>query len=626
MEHLNKYLSELVSKNGDTLCLEPNKNPYVTTSSGNVNVSESPLMGAQINSMVFELIPADVKVQLPNQDEVKFTHPHVLGKFDFSVRKSPSGFNVVVNLSSANPQEESQIETKISTPAQNISQVIPSEKEPQEIESSTLQTNMPAAVSGLDALAREYELERANAKQDAAQFGNIPEKNETAVEYADIETVVERSAVLHEIESPLVEYTAADRTVVSEIDDHRSASAIDLSQNMQNNYSQPAPPVTARPVTEPQPQNFEVPARAVATGQPQQKMDELFRKMAEFGASDLHMSVSMPPMVRKDGKMARLGEGYPELTSDSIKTLLTSIMPKKNREEFDEVHDTDFAYEITGLARFRANIFMDRKGMGGVFRIIPSEILTAETLGLSKHILDLCKLSKGLVVVTGPTGSGKSTTLCAMVDYINRDREDHLITIEDPIEFVHDNKKCLVNQREVHNHTNSFKGALRAALREDPDIILVGEMRDLETISIAIETAETGHLVFGTLHTSTAPSTVDRIIDQFPADRQQQIRVMLSESLRGVIAQTLLPKVGGGRIAALEVLLVTPAVSNLIREGKTFQIPSAMQTGKSKGMVMLNDAMIELCKKGIVEPKDAYIKAVDKTGFEMLLERNGLKI
>jgi twitching motility protein PilT len=269
---------------------------------------------------------------------------------------------------------------------------------------------------------------------------------------------------------------------------------------------------------------------------------------------------------------------------------------------------------------------MDRKGMGAVFRIIPSKILTAEQLGLSKAIMDLTTLSKGLVVVTGPTGSGKSTTLCAMVDSINHKREDHIITIEDPIEFVHDNQKCLVNQREVHNHTDSFKDALRAALREDPDILLVGEMRDLETISIAIETAETGHLVFGTLHTTTAPSTVDRIIDQFPADRQQQIRVMLSESLKGVIAQTLLPKKGGGRVAALEVLIITPAISNLIREGKTFQIPSAMQTGKQHGMVMLNDSLFEHVQNGTVEPLDAYIKSVDKTGFETMLTRNGFKL
>jgi len=355
-------------------------------------------------------------------------------------------------------------------------------------------------------------------------------------------------------------------------------------------------------------------------------MDTLFVEMEAAGASDLHLSVGMPPMIRKDGKIQRLPFDSDSISADAMKDLLTPIMPQRNREEFDERHDTDFSYEIPGLARFRCNVFMDRKGMGAVFRVIPAKMTSASQLGLSKAILDLCDLSKGLVVVTGPTGSGKSTTLCAMVNHINNQREDHIITIEDPIEFVHENIKCLVNQREVHNHTDSFKNALRAALREDPDILLVGEMRDLETISIAIETAETGHLVFGTLHTTTAASTVDRIIDQFPADRQQQIRVMLSESLRGVVAQTLLPKIGGGRIAALEVLIVTPAISNLIREGKTFQIPSAMQTGKTHGMVMLNDALFELVKNGIVEPKDAYIKAVDKANFETQLTRGGFKI
>jgi twitching motility protein PilT len=348
--------------------------------------------------------------------------------------------------------------------------------------------------------------------------------------------------------------------------------------------------------------------------------------MAEVGASDLHLSVSSPPLIRKDGKMQLLECNEQTLTPEVMKELLTSIMPAKNQEEFARRNDSDFAYEIQGLARFRANIFADRKGMGGVFRIIPTKILTAEQLGLSQAIMNLCELSKGLVVVTGPTGSGKSTTLCAMIDSINKKREDHIITIEDPIEFTHENQKCLVNQREVHNHTDSFKDALRAALREDPDILLVGEMRDLETISIAIETAETGHLVFGTLHTTTAASTVDRIIDQFPADRQQQIRVMLSESLKGVIAQTLLPKKGGGRVAALEVLIVTPAISNLIREGKTFQIPSAIQTGKATGMVMLNDALFALVQKGLVEPRDAYLKAIDKTSFESLLTRGGFKI
>jgi twitching motility protein PilT len=353
-------------------------------------------------------------------------------------------------------------------------------------------------------------------------------------------------------------------------------------------------------------------------------IDRLFHAMSAAGASDLHLTVGMPPLIRKDGRMQPLDAAAAPLDPASIEELLRPITPGKNAAEFAARHDTDFAYEILGLARFRANIFMDRKGAGAVFRVIPSKILTAEELGLSPHIMQLCGLTKGLVLVTGPTGSGKSTTLCAMVDHINRTRDDHIITIEDPIEFVHDNKKCLLNQREVGTHTDSFKDALRAALREDPDIILVGEMRDLETVAIAIETAETGHLVFGTLHTTTAASTVDRIIGQFPSERQAQIRVMLSESLRGVISQTLCRKIGGGRIAALEVLIVTSAVSNLIREGKTFQIPSIMQVGKAHGMVSLNDALMEMVTRKIVAPEEAYAKSVDKTNFEALLKRAGI--
>ena len=353
-------------------------------------------------------------------------------------------------------------------------------------------------------------------------------------------------------------------------------------------------------------------------------IDELFRKMCDAGGSDLHLTVGMPPVVRKDGRMQVLDEALAPLTPDSLVALLDPVMPEKNRREFRERHDSDFAYELAGVARFRGNAFVDRKGPGAVFRVIPSKILTAEQLGLSPHILQLCHLNKGLVLVTGPTGSGKSTTLCALIDYINRNRTEHIITIEDPIEFVHDNKRCLINQREVRTHTGSFKDALRAALREDPDIILVGELRDLETIAIAIETAETGHLVFGTLHTTTAPSTVDRIIDQFPADRQSQIRVMLSESLRGVIAQTLCRKIGGGRAAALEVLIATGAISNLIREGKTFQIPSMMQVGKAQGMGTLNDALLDLVAKKLVAPDEAYAKAVDKTGLENAMKRAGI--
>ncbi len=350
-------------------------------------------------------------------------------------------------------------------------------------------------------------------------------------------------------------------------------------------------------------------------------LNAMFRRMYELKASDLHLSATMPPLVRKDGEMRPLYENAAPLSSDMIGRLLAQITPSLNLAEYDARHDTDFAYEIAGLARFRANVFKDRHGAGAVFRVIPADILTAKQLGLSPHVLALCQLKKGLVLVTGPTGSGKSTTLCAMIDHINRTRADHIITIEDPIEFVHPNKQCLINQREVHTHTRSFKDALRAALREDPDVILVGELRDLETIAIAIETAETGHLVFGTLHTSTAASTVDRVIDQFPADRQAQIRVMLSESLRGVIAQTLCRKVGGGRVAALEVLLTNGAISNLIREGKTFQIPSMMQVGRAQGMVALNDALGDLVKKGLITADEAIARSVDKGGMATLLKR-----
>jgi twitching motility protein PilT len=336
--------------------------------------------------------------------------------------------------------------------------------------------------------------------------------------------------------------------------------------------------------------------------------------MVEHGASDLHLSAGETPMLRVHGDMVRI-PGAKESSPEEAARLLFQLMPARYKQEFEECSDTDFAHEIPGVARFRCNVFSDRKGPGGVFRVIPSKIPTAEDLGLSKAMLDLCFLSKGLVLVTGPTGSGKSTTLAAMVDFINRNRTDHIITIEDPIEFVHQNNKCLVNQREVGIHTQSFKKALRAALREDPDIVLVGEMRDLETIAIAIETAETGHLVFGTLHTSTAPSTVDRVIDQFPPDRQAQIRVMLSESLKGVISQTLVKKKGGGRVAAHEVLVGVPAISNLIREGKTFQIPSIMQTSRKVGMIMLNESLVDLVRRDVVSPDEAYIKSMDKQGL-----------
>ena len=352
-------------------------------------------------------------------------------------------------------------------------------------------------------------------------------------------------------------------------------------------------------------------------------MDELFHHMKEVEASDLHLSSGEQPILRVHGNIVRIDE-YAVHDHEMLKKVLYEIAPLRNREQFEDEGDTDFAYEIENVARFRCNFFRDRLGMGAVFRLIPSDVLTVKQLDLPKAMLDLCLLSKGLVVVTGPTGSGKSTTLAALIDYINKTRKDHIITIEDPVEFVHRNIKCLVNQREVHVHTESFKRALRAALREDPDIVLVGEMRDLETIAIAIETAETGHLVFGTLHTTTAPSTVDRIIDQFPADQQSQIRVMLSESLKGVIAQNLLRTKDGKRVAAHEILLCPSAVANLIREGKTFQLPSQIQVGKSLGMMPMNDSILKHVLSGRVDAHEGYVKSVDKIGLLGSYEANGV--
>ncbi|MBZ4642999.1 MAG: twitching motility protein PilT [Deferribacteres bacterium] len=348
------------------------------------------------------------------------------------------------------------------------------------------------------------------------------------------------------------------------------------------------------------------------------KIDAFFKYMIENDASDLHLSAGCKPKVRKHGELEEIK--YQELTNDILKMLLFEIITEEQKKRFLEKKDLDFAYEMPGLARFRANYFYQKRGLGAVFRIIPSKILSAQDLGLPESILRFTKLSRGLVLVTGPTGSGKSTTLAAMIDYINSTRKDHILTIEDPVEFVHVNKQCLVNHREVSTHTESFSSALRAALREDPDVILVGEMRDLETIELAITAAETGHLVFGTLHTNSAAKTVDRIIDAFPAGQQAQIRTMLSESLKGVISQQLLKRIDKpGRVAALEILFVNSAIANLIREGKTFQIPSMIQTGKGDGMQLMDQSIMDFLMKKIISPEEAYLKANDKKSFERFL-------
>jgi len=348
------------------------------------------------------------------------------------------------------------------------------------------------------------------------------------------------------------------------------------------------------------------------------KIDAFFKLMNEQGASDLHLVAGSPPALRIRGDIERVK--YKVLDNDDLRGMLYEIAPEQKIKIFEESGDIDFGYEIPGLARYRANFFMQKNGVGAVFREIPSAIMTADQLGLPPVVSKLASLPRGLVLVTGPTGSGKSTTLAAIVDVANRVRKDHIITVEDPIEFVHTSQGCIVNHREIGVHTDSFSTALRGALREDPDIILVGEMRDLETISLAVEAASTGHLVFSTLHTSSAYKTVDRVIEVFPSHEQPLIRSTLADGLRAVIAQTLFKRIDRkGRVVALEILIASPAVRNLIREAKTHQIPSMIQTGKKYGMVLLDDSIMELYKKGMISAEEAYAKSNEKGRFRPLL-------
>ena len=350
------------------------------------------------------------------------------------------------------------------------------------------------------------------------------------------------------------------------------------------------------------------------------EIDAFFKLMQDQGASDLHLIAGSQPILRIRGDMERVK--YKEMDNDELKAMLYEITPPHKVKLFEETGDIDFAYEIPGLSRYRANFFNQKNGIGAVFRSIPSEIMTAEQLGLPAVVKRFAMLERGLILVTGPTGSGKSTTLAAMVDHANRNRKHHILTVEDPIEFVHKSIGCIVNHREVGTHTKSFAAALRGALREDPDIILVGEMRDLETIALAIEAATTGHLVFGTLHTASAAKTVDRIIDIFPADQQAQIRATLADALKAVVAQNLFKRIDvKGRCAALEVLVGTPAVANLIREGKAFQIPSAIQTGAKFGMQSLDTSIMNLLEKKWISAEEAYDKAIDKAKFVSFLKK-----
>ena len=349
------------------------------------------------------------------------------------------------------------------------------------------------------------------------------------------------------------------------------------------------------------------------------QIDAFFSMMNELGASDLHLSSGSPPIIRLHGALQRVK--FKVLEHEELKKLLYEITPEPKIKEFEEDGDIDFAYAVPGISRYRVNYYLQQRGIAAAFRTIPEQVLTLEQLGLPPIITEFCKLPKGLVLVTGPTGSGKSTTLAAMIDHINNQRQEHILTIEDPIEFLHQPKNCLINQREVGRDTKSVTAALRGALREDPDVIMVGEMRDLETIQLALTAAETGHLVLGTLHTGNAPRTLDRVLDVFPTDQRDQIRVMVSESLRGILSQQLVPRIdGNGRVLALELLVNTPAVPNCIREGKTFMLPGVMQTGKNVGMITMDESLRRLYVQGIISRDDLLYRADDKNQMRAFLE------
>jgi twitching motility protein PilT len=568
MARFDAFIEKLYKEAGVAIMLETGSGITLRTASGNVPMVKAGLNSQQIIGALSEILPADMRGDFPTEGVTTFPYSAPAGAVQVKVQ-NVSGHLKVALVPYKPPPSQTAVNTVAAAPPASVALDLPPASEDDKLELASPADMMDLAARGAGG-AFASAAPAAPARTPAAPARAAPTAQPAATK------------------APAAPTPAP------------AAHAVEVKSSIQ------------------------VPPQDGHDADAAQALRGLLDRMLDKKASDLHLSSTVVPMLRIDGDMVPQ-EDYRPLSPERLKAMLWTIAPEKNKKQWEEMRDTDFAHE-TERARFRVNVFEDRKGIGSVMRQIPTKIMSAEDMGLSKYILDLCFLSKGLVLVTGPTGSGKSTTLAAMIDYINRNREDHIITIEDPIEFVHPNKKCLVNQREVHVHTQGFKNALRAALREDPDIVLVGEMRDLETIAIAIETAETGHLVFGTLHTNTAPSTVDRIIDQFPADRQEQIRMMLSESLKGVISQMLVKKIGGGRVPAQEVLLCTSSVANLIREGKTFQIPSIMQTSRGIGMSTLNDALLDLVKRKLCEPNDAYIKAIAKAEFKQMLERAGFKI
>ena len=570
MAQLDRLLSAMIANKAEALTLDEGEPAKMELAGGARPVTKSPLTAQQVVGLLKEIAPVDAGRQLDSQRQATFTYTS--GDGTFSVRAAQEGGKWRARLTLA------------------VTEAAPTE------------------AGGYDPLSAFQSTASFMTPLDMPRVVPTPAAAAAPVASPPTPTpamTLTPASAAAKVAPPPIRPTAFETNAAASSPPSAAPSA--------------AAPSTAAPSA---PRSLDVVHAFAGSDGARAEIEQLLRTTVERGASDLHLRCGEPPIIRLHGEMHRL-EGQAPLENDRLEMMLRSIMPERNRLEYAESNDTDYAHEIPGCARFRANALKDRLGAAAVFRQIPSQVVNVDQMGITPEVQQLCYLTKGLVLVTGPTGSGKSTTLCALIDMVNRVRNDHVITIEDPIEFVHPNKNCIITQRQVGVHTKSFKSALRAALREDPDIILVGELRDLETVSIAIETAETGHLVFGTLHTTTAPGTIDRIIDQFPADRQEQIRVMLADSLKGVISQTLCKKIGGGRVAAREILLSIPSVANLIREAKTFQINSIIQTSRRLGMVTLSDALIEYVDAGTVEPKEAYMKAVDKLNFMAMLKQRG---
>jgi twitching motility protein PilT len=607
VSQLSSLLSRFKEAGVDRLLYTPNDVPHAVDGEAKRPLGGPPVRAAHLSEAISELLSADDIAGLSSTRPRTIRHEHEGEELVLEIQKHPIGVSLGVRSPNAARPKAQAPAPAPAIPAQPAPAAAAPKREPMIPKLDTL--DEPMRPLDLDTL------KGAGGRPLPAPAAAPPGITR--------EEIVQIARDLLAREAPPGNGGLSRDDVAAIAREVASREAAEIAERIALESARTAPKVPTAAATGGMPPVSSVPLGGRSGPA---RIDALLREMIQKKASDLHLTAGSAPVFRVDGEIHFGADSHREpLKSEQIESMVMEIMTPKACEDFAMLRDADYAYEIKGLARFRVNVFQDRNGVGSVMRQIPIEVLSAEKLGLPKACYDMCWLSKGLVLVTGPTGSGKSTTLAAMIDFINKNRSDHIITIEDPVEFVHQNQKCLVNQREVGLHTKSFKNALRAALREDPDIVLVGEMRDLETISIAIETAETGHLVFGTLHTTTAVSTVDRIIDQFPSDRQAQIRVMLSESLKGVVAQNLVPKIGGGRVAAQEILLGTHAVAALIRDGKTFQLPSVMQTSKNVGMVTMNDALMALVQKKLVDPKDAYIKAVDKSGFAAMLKNAGIQ-